>query len=69
MAKKSKSPLPKKLFGGGGKEDKYSGLGFNPAAPGIFNMGKRTAALGAYVSKNGIPGMKKGGSTKSKKKK
>ncbi len=69
MAKKSKSPLPKKLLGGGGKEDKYSGLGFNPAAPGMFNMGKRTAALGAYVSKNGIPGMKKGGSTKSKKNK
>ena len=65
MAKKSKSSLPKKLFGGRGKE----GLGFNPAAPGIFNMGKRVAGAAQVMSKTGIPGMKKGGSTKSKKKK
>ena len=66
MAKKSKSPLPKKLFGGGNNAKKE--LGFNPAAPGIFNMGKRMAGFANFMSKNYKPGMKKGGSAKSKKK-
>jgi hypothetical protein len=61
MAKKSKSSLPKKLFGGGDKK-------YNPAVPGIFNMRQRMEGAANVLSKGAVPGMKKGGSTKSRKK-
>jgi len=57
---KSKSSLPKKLFGGGDGKP-------SPLTPGIWKLGKRMNNAADVLSKVVVPGMKKGGSVKKKK--